>query len=73
MIDVQPTNEKLKERALRIVTEIAKTDADKAQKALLNCNYEVKTAIVTLVLNCSPEQARIKLQNYGGILRKIIN
>ncbi len=73
MIDVCPTNEKLKDRAERIVSEIAKVDKTTARKALLNSNYEVKTAIITLLLNCTKEIARAKLKCYGGILRKIIS
>ena len=72
MIDVQPTNEKLKERATRIVSKISQVDEEKAKEALINSNYEVKTAIVTIVLNCSVDIAREKLKNNGNILRKVI-
>jgi len=72
MIDVQPTNDKLKDRAIRIVAEIAGVDKIKAQKTLSEANFEVKTAIIMLKFNCTSDVARIKLRNYGGILRKII-
>ena len=72
MIDVQPTNDKLKDRAIRIVAEIADVDRIKAQKILAEANFEVKTAIIMLKFNCTYEVAKIKLKNYGGILRKII-
>ena len=72
MIDVQPTNDKLKDRAIRIVSEIAEVDRIKAQKILAEANFEVKTAIIMLKFNCTYDVAKIKLKNYGGILRKII-
>ena len=72
MIDVQPTNDKLKDRAIRIVAEIADVDRIKAQKILEEANFDVKTAIIMLKFNCTYEVAKIKLKNYGGILRKII-
>ena len=72
MIDVQPTNEKLKDRAVRIVSEIAKVDKAVAQEALGLSNYEVKTAIVSIVLNCDIVEAREKLKACHGVLRKII-
>ena len=72
MIDVQPTNEKLKDRAVRIVSEIAKVDQAVAQEALGLSNYEVKTAIVSIVLNCDIVEAREKLKACHGVLRKII-
>ena len=72
MIDVQPTNEKLKDRATRIVAELANTDKNSAKEVLEKTNYEVKTAVVTLVLNCSADIARQKLSQANGILRKVI-
>lgn len=72
MIDVQPTNEKLKDRAIRIVSEIAQVDKKLAQDALEKCDFEVKTAIIFLKSNCTPKEAREKLNSCQGILRKII-
>lgn len=72
MIDVQPTNEKLKDRAVRIVAEIANTDKVVAQKALELTNYDVKVAVTMLVLNTSAEIAKQKLDEKNGILRKVL-
>ncbi len=72
MIDVQPTNEKLKNRAIRIVSEIAKISQEKAKEVLILANFEVKTAIVSLVMNCSIDEARRKLKSQNGILRRVI-
>ena len=72
MIDVQPTNEKLKDRAQRIVSEIANVDRETATATLEKTDYEVKTAVVMLLLSCTPDEARQKLQAAGGVLRRII-
>ncbi len=72
MIDVQPTNEKLKDRAVRIVSEIANVSQEKAKETLIFTNFEVKTAIICLILNSSVEEARRKLKFQKGVLRKVI-
>ncbi|MCR4881721.1 MAG: N-acetylmuramic acid 6-phosphate etherase [bacterium] len=72
MIDVQPTNEKLKDRAVRIVAEIANVDKNIAKETLEKTNFEVKTAVVMIVLNCSAPIARQKLSEADGVLRKVI-
>ena len=72
MIDVQPTNEKLKDRAIRIVSEVANIDKNKAKEILEHTNYEVKTAVIVSVLSCSVQDARKKLKHSDGVLRKII-
>lgn len=46
MIDLMPTNEKLKDRAIRIVSEIAEVNSSTALKTLLEADWSVKTAIL---------------------------
>lgn len=72
MIDVQPTNEKLKDRAARIVAEIANVDKITAVKTLEETDYDVKTAVVILVLSCTIDDAKHKLAEANGVLRKVI-
>lgn len=72
MIDLKPTNSKLKKRAVRIVAEIACVEADKAQEVLASIDYNVKVAIVMLKKACSKEHARNLLFENNGVLRKII-
>ena len=72
MIDLQAVNEKLKDRAIRIVAQIANVNLSEALAALLKCNWEIKTAIVSIRLGLSIEEARTELKKHGGILRKII-
>ncbi|MBR1680810.1 N-acetylmuramic acid 6-phosphate etherase [bacterium] len=73
MIDLNPTNEKLKDRAIRIVAQIANTTHAKAFEALEKCNWEVKTAVVSIAQSVDIDTARQNLKKYGGVLRKVLN
>ncbi len=72
MIDLNATNEKLKDRAIRIVSQIAGVTFAVAYEKLINCDWKIKTAIVSLILGISPEDANRKLELKNGVLRKVI-
>ncbi len=72
MIDLNPTNEKLKDRAIRIVAQIAQTTHAKAFETLEKCNWEVKTAVVSIAKNVDTDTARLYLKKNNGILRKVL-
>lgn len=72
MIDLNATNEKLKDRAIRIVSQIAGVTFAVAYEKLVNCDWKIKTAIVSLILGISPEDANRKLELKNGVLRKVI-
>lgn len=72
MIDLQATNEKLKDRAVRIVSQIAGVSFAVAYEKLINCEWKIKTAIVCLKLNISKEEAERKLALNSGVLRRVI-
>lgn len=72
MVDVKPTNIKLKDRAVRIVSSIADVDYERAKSTLENNSYKVKEAIVQLKQNTTIENATKLLKENNGILRKII-
>ena len=73
MIDLQAVNEKLKDRAIRIVAQIANVQHSEALAALLKCNWEIKTAIVSIIMKMDIETSREELRKHGGVLRKLIN
>lgn len=73
MIDLQAKNEKLKDRAIRIVAQIANVQHCDALAALLKCNWEIKTAIATLELALSVDEAREELRKHRGVLRIVLN
>jgi N-acetylmuramic acid 6-phosphate etherase len=72
MVDVQPTNIKLRQRARRIVAEAAGVSLEQAARILQESDGEVKTAIVAALANVSPEVARQRLLETGGFVRKAI-
>jgi len=72
MVDVQPTNSKLKDRAVRIVSEIADITYEEARDFLDKSNSQVKPAIVMSVLELSYEEAVAILKKYNGRLREVL-
>ncbi len=72
MIDLKATNEKLKDRAIRIVAQIAEVSHSDALSTLLKSNWEIKTSIVALRMKTSIEDARLELRKHGGVLRKLL-
>lgn len=72
MVDLRPSNTKLRERALRLFCQITGCDEKGAKVVLESCNWEVKTAIVAYRLGCRPEEARRRLDLVGGFVRKVL-
>ena len=72
MIDLLPTNEKLKDRALRIVQQIAGVNASTALKTLLECNWKVKPAILMLKCELTKDEANELLRKNCGVLRRAL-
>lgn len=72
MVDVQPTNEKLRVRAVRIVAEATGLEADAARSALAAANGDVKAAIVSTLTGIDPETAKQRIAEAGGRVRTVI-
>lgn len=72
MIDLMPTNEKLKDRAIRIVSEIAGVSSSKALETLLASDWKVKTAILMLECKLDKTQAEETLRKNCGVLRRAL-
>jgi N-acetylmuramic acid 6-phosphate etherase len=68
MVNVQPTNLKLRDRAARIVAAITGLEYE-AAVSLTNEAGSVKTAIVMAKLGISREAAEQRLKQAGGRLR----
>lgn len=73
MVDVRPTNDKLKDRALRIVMQACLVDQATAQNALIQTEYKVKLAILMLKRSCSVQDAQVILQKAKGHIRVALN
>ena len=71
MVDVKPTNMKLKDRAVRIVSSISASNEDNARKTLENNGWHVKEAIIQLKYNLDFDSAKKLLDRNNGILRKV--
>lgn len=72
MIDLMPTNEKLKDRAIRIVSEIAGVNTSTALKTLLESEWNVKTSILMLQCGLTKDQAKEELRRNCGVLRRAL-
>jgi len=72
MVDVQPSNMKLVERAKSIIMEATGTDYETAGKYLELSRGHVKEAIVMILLKCSYEEAIERLRQSGGFIRKTL-
>jgi N-acetylmuramic acid 6-phosphate etherase len=72
MVDLNASNEKLRDRAQRIVADITGLAQPDAAAALEACHGEVKTAIVSVLRQLSPENSRKALSEAGGQLRKAL-
>ena len=70
MVDVRPTNHKLRERAVRIVGQVTGADAAAARAALTAAGWDVKVAAVVLRLGIDPDAAGERLAAAGGRLRE---
>jgi len=72
MIGVQPTNEKLRERATRIIETIAEVSTEAAARALDEAQGDVRVAIVIAKKGESPEESKRMLDHAGGSLRRAL-
>lgn len=66
MVDVRPSNEKLRLRCKRIVRDATGETDGAASKALEACGYRCKTAIVMLLKHVSSAEADRLLEKAGG-------
>jgi N-acetylmuramic acid 6-phosphate etherase/N-acetylglucosamine-6-phosphate deacetylase len=72
MVDMRPTNAKLRARAIAITCAIAGVDEAAAAAALAAADLHVKSAIVMLRQNCTAGDAKVKLARANGSLRTAI-
>jgi len=68
MVDLTPTNAKLKRRALWLVQEISGCDREEAERSLKAADNHVKTAILMVILGCDAKKAGELLERHDGNL-----
>jgi N-acetylmuramic acid 6-phosphate etherase len=72
MVDVQPSNRKLRERARAIVRDLSGLDEAAAAALLEQTGYQVKPAVVMALGACELEEAQRRLAASGGNLRRAL-
>lgn len=65
MVDLQPSNSKLRDRARRIIVAATGISPEQAQRLLEACG-DVKTSIVVALKGCAVDEARKRLQRAEG-------
>ncbi len=72
MVDLQLSNEKLHERAKRILMMFGDVDYERAEQSLKAADGHVKTALVMLIGDISKEKAQKALEKNDGFIRKAL-
>jgi N-acetylmuramic acid 6-phosphate etherase len=72
MIDMMLTNEKLAERAVRILVEASGASVSAAEQALRAAGHDLRLALVMLKLRIGPAEAKKRLKEVGGDLRRAL-
>jgi N-acetylmuramic acid 6-phosphate etherase len=72
MIDLQPTNEKLRIRSRRILRELAGIDNARAAELLEAHGGRLKPALVSALAGVGPAEALALLETHGGQVRAAI-
>lgn len=72
MVDVQPTSEKLKNRARRTIMQILDINRQKAENLLSKSKWNVKVAVIMGSKELSYKEAKEYLEKHKGFLRKAL-
>ena len=72
MVDVEATNAKLVERQISIVMQATDCNRDTAITTLNQCNQHCKTAILMILAGLTAQQAKTKLEQNNGFIRKTL-
>jgi N-acetylmuramic acid 6-phosphate etherase len=72
MVEMRATNAKLRDRAIRMVSDLTDADADTVRKVLEEADGVIKLAVVMLQRSLSRADAQAALDRAGGNLRKAL-
>jgi N-acetylmuramic acid 6-phosphate etherase len=72
MVDLAPTNEKLRIRSRRMLRELAGIDDAQAREILARCEGRLKPALVVAMAGVDPDAARSLLDAHGGQVRAAV-
>lgn len=72
MVDLNASNEKIRDRAIRILRQVTDCDRTTAERTLENADQNAKVAIVMIKKNLDREKAIEILEKNGGFLRSVL-
>lgn len=72
MVDLQATNDKLRDRSERLVITICGVSRDEARALIAEASGSVKLAIVMQKLDLDAAAGRARLDEAGGVVRRVI-
>lgn len=72
MVDLRATNDKLRDRAERLVIGTCGVERDAARALLARADGHVKLAIVMHKLGLDADAARARLADAGGVVRRVV-
>lgn len=72
MVDLRATNDKLRDRAERLVIGTCGIERDAARALLARADGHVKLAIVMHKLGLDADAARARLADAGGVIRRVV-
>jgi N-acetylmuramic acid 6-phosphate etherase len=73
MVDMVPRNNKLRDRSRRMVAQAAQCDAATADDALVRSGGDIKVAILMLLANLPVAEARERLAQAHGVIRRALD
>ena len=74
MVDVQPTNLKLKQRATNILSKITNLSPEDARRVLEENDFDLKVAIISQIHHISAQEAeRLLQENQMNIVKAMKN
>lgn len=72
MVDLQPSNEKLRVRTRRMLRELAGVDEEEAARILGTCHGRLKPALVVALAGVTADEALALLNAHGGLVREAV-
>ncbi len=73
MVNLQPVNIKLIDRAINLISEVTGYDYQTSEKTFYEANKETKTAMIMLMLNTEAKDARTLLNQNNGSINKVLD
>ena len=73
MVNLQPVNIKLIDRAINLIMEVTDNDYQTSEKTFYDSNKETKTAMIMLLLDVNADEARALLHHNDGSINKVLD